>query len=82
MNDVRYRKSDIKYLKAMATHPDPVVTSSEIAEEVDVTQQAVNKALNRLMERDLARKKKVGARAVVWWPTTQGLDVYGASLDE
>ena len=46
---------------------DPVVTASDIAEEFDVSNQAVNHRLGQLAEEDKVVRKDVGASAVVWY---------------
>jgi predicted transcriptional regulator len=46
---------------------DPVVTASDIAEEFDVSNQAVNHRLGQLAEEDKVVRKNVGASAVVWY---------------
>jgi predicted transcriptional regulator len=58
--------SDKQILQAIALHPDPIVTSSEVAESVDMTKQGVNKRLNELAEEEYVVRKSVGARAVVY----------------
>lgn len=81
MGDPHYKESDVKYIHAIATHPDPVVTAVEIAEKVGVSQQATHSKLSDLYERRLVKRKEVGARSVVWWLTTDGLDVYREVAD-
>jgi predicted transcriptional regulator len=76
MTAVEYRESDVKYIHSMVEHADPVVTAPELAERVGVTQQAAHEKLQSLRDRGLVNSKKVGSRAVVWWPTSDGLDVY------
>lgn len=76
MVDVEYRESDEKYIRAMGKHPDPVVTAVELADIVDVSQQAAYTKLADLEDRGLVTSKKVGARSKVWWLTTAGVDVY------
>lgn len=64
--------SDKQILQAIALHPDPIVTSSEVAESVDMTKQGVNKRLNKLAEDEYVVRKSVGARAVVYWLSEDG----------
>ena len=45
----------------------PVVTASEVAEELECSRPSAYNKLNDLAERGELRKKKVGSRAVVWW---------------
>jgi len=45
----------------------PVVTASEVAEELECSRPSAYNKLNDLAERGELHKKKVGSRAVVWW---------------
>ena len=69
-------KSDEKYILAVGSHPDPVVTTTEIANEIEVSQQAVYNKFEKFQELGLMRSKKPGARSKVWWLTTDGKDCY------
>lgn len=44
----------------------PVLTASEVAEELDCSRPSAYNKLEKLVERDELYKKKVGARAVVY----------------
>lgn len=68
--------SDARYLLAIGAHPDPVVTTTEIADEVGVTQQAVHSKFQKFERQGLMTSKKVGSRSKVWWLTTAGRGVY------
>ena len=46
---------------------DPVLTASEVAEELPITREATVARLNRMCEAGLVDRKETGARAVVWW---------------
>lgn len=70
--------SDEELLRQFDATDDPVLSSVEIAERVDLTQSAVSYRLNEFAERGVVEKKKVGARAVVWWLS----DRQGASENE
>lgn len=76
MADNGYVESDVRYLRAIFNHPDPVVTAPELADEVGVTQQAAYDKLAAMRDRGLVKSKKAGARSVVWWLTTDGIDAY------
>lgn len=71
-----YKDSDVRYIRAIAQNPDPVVTAVEVADRIEVSQQAAHRKLEDMLERNLVRKKKVGSRAVIWWLTESGKDVY------
>lgn len=46
----------------------PIVTAVEVAEEFGVTQQAAHQQLTEMHENGEMERRKVGSRAVVWWP--------------
>lgn len=69
-SDRRERKiTDQDILKVFDRADEPVLTSSEIADALPVTRQAVNYRLKRMHEDGLVDRKETGARAVVWWAT-------------
>jgi predicted ArsR family transcriptional regulator len=45
----------------------PVMTATEIADELPIGRSAVRKRLVDLHERGTVERKSVGARSVVWW---------------
>ena len=67
--------TQLEYIRALVTHPDPVVTSSEIADARGVTQQAAHHALDGLVDAGLLEKKDVGARSVVFWSTPEARQI-------
>ena len=58
-----------EYVRALVEHPDPAVTASEIGEVRNVTKQAAYNALEKLVEKGVIEKKKVGSRSVIYWST-------------
>jgi len=46
---------------------DPVLTAVEVAEQLEITQQAAHAKLTKANESGWVDRKKVGSRAVVWW---------------
>lgn len=54
-------------LRAMDYQDDPFVTTTEIADELDVANQTVLKRLHELHDEGRIERKDVGANAVVWW---------------
>jgi DNA-binding MarR family transcriptional regulator len=66
---------DDEILEAIALHPDPVVTASEVAESIDMSQQGINKRLRDLADRDLIVRKEVGARAIIYWLDDDGKEL-------
>lgn len=66
------KMSDEELIKIIESHPDKAVTAGEITDKVDMTRAGVLERLNALSDEGAITKKKVGARAVVWWvPTNQ-----------
>lgn len=54
-------------LAVFRSSSDPVLTTSEVASQFDVTHRAVRDRLEKLEEAETLQSKKVGARAKVWW---------------
>ncbi|WP_336339484.1 winged helix-turn-helix domain-containing protein [Haloarcula brevis] len=46
---------------------DPVLTAPEVADVFDVSTQAANYRLKKLVDRNELRRKRVGGAAVVYW---------------
>jgi predicted transcriptional regulator len=63
--------SDAEVLSAINDHYSPAVGTSDIADEVAVSRQAVDNRLRNLQEDGLVEKYKVG-RSVVWYLTPAG----------
>lgn len=53
--------------RVFANSDDPALTAVEVADELDITQQAAHKRLSRAHESGEVERKKTGARAVIWW---------------
>jgi len=66
------RVSDEEILRQVALSPDPIVTAGEITNYVDMTQAAVNKRLQQLVDNGHLESRKVGAAARVYWITDDG----------
>lgn len=60
---------DEEILSVLTEANAPIVTATEIADEIDMTRQAITRRLKRMREEGLVERKEVGARAVVWWLT-------------
>jgi len=58
-----------EYLRALVEHPDPAVTAIEIGDARGVSKQAAYNALEKLVDKGLVEKKKVGSRSVIYWST-------------
>jgi predicted nucleotidyltransferase len=66
--------ADEEILSVLRERDTPVVTATEIANEIDMTRQAVTRRLKRMHDEGLVGRKEVGARAVVWWLTETATD--------
>ena len=73
------RKRELSEIEAlvglnMLVDPDtnPVVSSSELAAWANVSTDTARARLNELCESGDAARKKIGARALVYWVTDQG----------
>lgn len=65
--------SEVLHLIKVA--PAPVVTATELNENLDMTRQGANSRLNALEEEGYLRSKKVGAAARVYWITEKGEEI-------
>lgn len=65
--EVRRMATTENVLDMMEDVDSPVVTAPEVAEEFDITQQAAYEKLRRLNSTGEIKRKKVGAKAVVWF---------------
>jgi predicted transcriptional regulator len=62
---------DIDYLKVMNRAYKPALPTTEIADEVGISQPAASKHLKRIQEEGLVDSDKVG-QARIWWITDTG----------
>jgi len=66
------RVGDAEILRAMLLHPDPVVTARELSDYLDYTADGVRRRLIHLEKKSMVKRRKVGAKAVVWWVSEKG----------
>jgi predicted ArsR family transcriptional regulator len=66
------RVDDEEMLREIILHPDPVITSSELSERIHYSADGARRRLEDLESKGLVHKRKVGANAVVWWPSEDG----------
>lgn len=59
--------TDQDVLKVFDYADAPVLTAAEVADELPLSQSAMNTRLNRMREDGLVDRKRTGARAVAWW---------------
>ena len=62
--------SNKEILAVFQSSSDPVLTTSEIASQFEITHRGVRDRLEKLEEDGQIKSKKVGARAKVWWDPT------------
>lgn len=61
------RVSDEEILRVFRGADAPVLTASEVADELPISHSAVNPRLRELADSGRLSRKDVGSRAVVWW---------------
>lgn len=59
--------TDSEILQVFYDHEDPVLTTSEVANEFDITHRGTYSRLVQLEEDGKVKRKKVGERGAVWW---------------
>lgn len=59
--------TDSEILSVFRSSSDPVLTTGEVASQLDITHRGVRDRLEKLDEKGDIKSKKVGARAKVWW---------------
>lgn len=67
--------TDENVLDALTTVHDeyPVATTGDVADLLDVSTEPVRRRLHDLHDEGRVERRKVGARAVVWWlPSSNG----------
>jgi len=64
--------SDTELLREVYLSPDPIVTTSELADRTGYSRQAVNYRFQNLIEEGLLTSRDVGSRATVYWLTDAG----------
>jgi predicted transcriptional regulator len=56
----------------VALHPEPVVTVSDVFEEMDMTRRGAQERLKSLAADGYLDSKKVGSSGLVFWLTPKG----------
>jgi predicted transcriptional regulator len=74
--------SDERLLREIALSPDPVVTTTEVADRVGMTQQAIYQRFQGFEEKGWLRSKLVGANARVWWLKDEGRQHLAAEMPD
>lgn len=60
--------------RALREHGEPVATASDLTDALNVTGETVRRHLIELHEDGRVGRKRVGSRAVVWWPVETEVD--------
>jgi Fic family protein len=61
------RSSDNELLSVFSASDDPVLTAVEVADSLDISQQAAYSKLDKAYNEGKLKRKKTGSRSVVWW---------------
>ncbi|WP_084568885.1 winged helix-turn-helix transcriptional regulator [Halostagnicola larsenii] len=59
--------TDDDILDIFRSSSDPVLTTSEVASNFNITHRGVRDRLEKLEQEGILECKKVGARGMVWW---------------
>jgi len=59
-------------MKAIAMHPEPVVTASDIHEQIGLSQDGARERLKALADDGYLGVKRPGSSALVFWMTDKG----------
>ena len=53
--------------EAVRDGPDPVSTTGDAAEVLDISSESARGKLTELHEQGRIERRKIGARAIIWW---------------
>lgn len=70
--------SDEDILSVFTNTADPVLTTSEVAEEIGLGRRGTLDRLTNLAEEGLLQTKQVGNAGAVWWSPQSLRDKYGS----
>lgn len=65
------------FLAKMVLHPDPIVTTNDMLNAIDLSDQGVRDRFKTLQAAGLIEGKEVGSAAKVWWVTDLGRKYVG-----
>jgi predicted ArsR family transcriptional regulator len=66
------RNSATDVAKVIALHPEPVVASGDVHEQLGLTKDGALDRLNKLAEQGILESKNVGASGKVFWLADDG----------
>ncbi|WP_153952817.1 winged helix-turn-helix domain-containing protein [Halosegnis longus] len=61
--------TDGELLQAVKDHPDPVVSNTELSENIPLTSTRVNQRLARMESQGLVKSKRLGSGKAWWVPS-------------
>lgn len=67
MTELHPESVDSEVREFLERNEKPFVTTTDVAEKLDVTRQYAHDRLTELVENGEIERTKVGAKAVVWW---------------
>jgi len=67
--------------RAIALHPEPVVTASDIHTEIGLSQAGARERLKSLAEEGYLGQKQAGGSALVFWLRDKGKCTLGDAID-
>ena len=53
--------------EAVLNGPEPASTTTDVAQALDISTEGARRKLTELHEQGRIEKRKIGARAIVWW---------------
>ena len=53
--------------EAVRNGPEPASTTTDVAEAFDISTEGARRKLTELHEQGRIKKRKIGARAIIWW---------------
>lgn len=66
------RNSPAEVCRVVALHPEPVVSSGDIYEQLNLTQDGALDRLHTLVDQGYLDRKSVGSSGMVFWLTDKG----------
>jgi predicted transcriptional regulator len=76
------KHSDEEILRIFAQSPDPVLFVTELAEQLDMTEEGTRKRIEPLVEDGRLLSKKPGERSRVYWISRKGKQFLSKARDQ
>lgn len=71
----------VEVMRAIALHPEPVVTAADIHEMLDLTTDGARERMKKLVTNGYLESKKVGSSGLVFWMTDEGKKLLNEAFD-